>query len=249
MKNQEYQLKIELAKKDKLENLFSKKEFEEIEGNLTLLKEKRGELKIGIENSQKLYEEAESKLNALLDVEKELELVTNELKGLQFMKIYCDTLRSYFKIAIPKITEALLRTINIEATNHYRHIMDDPNVLIIWDKEFNVKVKTAENEKEFFQLSGGEQMSVALAVRLAILKILSNVEFAFFDEPTTNLDPEKRENLSKIIQRIKGFQQLFVISHDDTFEENVDNVIKFEKDDDGTSKVSYLSNSENNKRV
>ena len=100
---------------------------------------------------------------------------------------------------------------------------------------------TPTNEKDFLQLSGGEQMSAALAVRLAILKILTNADFAFFDEPRTNLDKEKRTNLAKAIQNIKGFKQLFVISHDDTFEENAENIIKFTKDENEVTHVQYLS--------
>jgi exonuclease SbcC len=51
---------------------------------------------------------------------------------------------------------------------------------------------------------------------------LSDVRVAFFDEPTTNLDRERRERLAQQIGQIRNFDQLFVISHDDTFEENVD---------------------------
>ena len=72
-------------------------------------------------------------------------------------------------------------------------------------------------------------MSAALAVRLAVLKVLTKIDFAFFDEPTTNLDSERRKNLSSCIQNIRGFKQLFIISHDDTFEENADYSIHFSK--------------------
>ena len=84
-------------------------------------------------------------------------------------------------------------------------------------------------------------MAAALAIRLAILKILTNADFAFFDEPTTNLDKDERNNLAKCIQNIKGFRQIFVISHDDTFEENAENIIKFTKDDDEITHVQFLS--------
>ena len=39
------------------------------------------------------------------------------------------------------------------------------------------------------------------------------------------MDAERRENLAMQISRITHFDQLFVISHDDTFEGYVDNVI------------------------
>ena len=80
-------------------------------------------------------------------------------------------------------------------------------------------------ERPFQSLSGGEQMAAALAVRLALLKQLSDIRIAFFDEPTTNMDVERRENFAMQISRISHFDQLFVISHDDTFDSYVDNVI------------------------
>jgi exonuclease SbcC len=54
------------------------------------------------------------------------------------------------------------------------------------------------------------------------------VRLAFFDEPTTNMDAARRERLAEQISRItekQTFDQLFVISHDDTFEGYADNVV------------------------
>jgi len=64
-----------------------------------------------------------------------------------------------------------------------------------------------------------------LAVRMALLKELSEVNVAFFDEPTANMDEERRRNLAQQIGRIKDFHQLFVISHDDSFEGYTDQII------------------------
>ena len=80
-------------------------------------------------------------------------------------------------------------------------------------------------ERPFPSLSGGEQMAAALSVRLALLKQLTNIRIAFFDEPTTNMDAERRENFAMQISRITHFDQLFVISHDETFDNFVDHVV------------------------
>jgi DNA repair protein SbcC/Rad50 len=72
-------------------------------------------------------------------------------------------------------------------------------------------------------------MSAALAVRLALLRRLSRLDIAFFDEPTQNMDGERRGNLAEQIRRVRGFDQLLVISHDDTFEQGLDGVIHLEK--------------------
>ena len=89
-------------------------------------------------------------------------------------------------------------------------------------------LKKMAYDRPFSNLSGGEQMAAALSVRLALLKQLSDVRIAFFDEPTMNMDAERRERLAEQVSQItqkQTFDQLFVISHDDTFESYVDNVI------------------------
>ena len=53
------------------------------------------------------------------------------------------------------------------------------------------------HERSFINLSGGEQMVAALSVRLALLKQLSDIRVAFFDEPTVNMDAERRERLAQ----------------------------------------------------
>ena len=79
--------------------------------------------------------------------------------------------------------------------------------------------------------AGGEQMAAALSVRLALLREMSSIDIAFFDEPTTNLDEARRESLAQQILDVKGFKQLFVISHDDTFEQATENLIRVGKID------------------
>ena len=80
-------------------------------------------------------------------------------------------------------------------------------------------------QDELIGFDAGEQMAAALAIRLALLKELSDLRIAFFDEPTTNMDEERRRNLAQQIGRIKDFDQLFVISHDDAFEGFTDRVV------------------------
>jgi exonuclease SbcC len=67
------------------------------------------------------------------------------------------------------------------------------------------------------------------------------VDVAFFDEPTSNLDRTRRGNLAEQIVAIRntGLSQLFVISHDDTFEEVTDHVVRVRKEN-GESVVETL---------
>ena len=100
-----------------------------------------------------------------------------------------------------------------------------------WTRDYEILVQEGGNTRRFINLSGGEQMCAALAVRLALLKVLADIDIAFFDEPTTNMDRPRRESLAEAIARLKTFKQLFVISHDDTFEKVTENVIFVERED------------------
>ncbi len=183
-------------------------------------------------------EDLNSKIQSLKDKQQDCNRLLEDAQNIANIKAFVELLRIWFKEAGPKIATVLLATINKTASEIYRQLIGDEAVQLTWVEDYEIVLTTAMNEKRFKQLSGGEQMAAALAVRLALLKVLTAVDFAFFDEPTTNLDYEKRKNLAQSIQKLKGFQQLFIISHDDTFEISGDHVIHFSKQEDETTSVS-----------
>jgi exonuclease SbcC len=132
-----------------------------------------------------------------------------------------DTLRE----AAPRVARNYVHHVSVEACQMYREISGYADQTLNWSVDYGVSLEEEGYERPFGNLSGGEQTAAALSVRLAILKQLSDIRIAFFDEPTTNMDAERRENLAQQIGQIKNFDQLFLISHDDTFEGYVDNVI------------------------
>jgi exonuclease SbcC len=143
-------------------------------------------------------------------------------------------IRDTIRAAGPAVTEMLLTTISQEASDIFAEIMDDHTSELRWENDYEVVVQRGAESRSFSQLSGGEQMSAALAVRLALLREMSEVDFAFFDEPTQNMDSDRRTNLAAQIGAIRGFDQLIVISHDDTFEHQTDNLIRLTKERDCT---------------
>ncbi|HUL62502.1 MAG TPA: DNA repair protein, partial [Methanocella sp.] len=142
---------------------------------------------------------------------------------------FVDQSRSILKMAGPEIVKIYIDFISREATGIYCEIAGDRRTEIRWTPDYDIVMVDEGRERAFRQLSGGEQMSAALAVRLAILKILTNSDVVFLDEPTQNMDEGRRQNLAQEILRIKGFRQMVVISHDDTFNANLENVIEIEK--------------------
>jgi exonuclease SbcC len=167
-----------------------------------------------------------------------LEEKQSELERLEDDHEFGEFVRESMKEARPLITEILVKEISTEADRIYRQLRGNATEQLEWKTDYEIVIRENGEEKEFHKLSGGEQMSAALAVRLAILKLLSDVDIVFLDEPTANLDEEKRRNLVDQLQELEGFEQLTVISHDDTFESVTEHAISLEKVDGATEVVS-----------
>ncbi len=143
-------------------------------------------------------------------------------------------IRDTLKQAGPLITESYLYNISIEANQLFREITGEASRALRWSRDYEIILEEEGHERSFQNLSGGEQMAAALSVRLALLKQLSDIRLAFFDEPTVNMDAERRERLAQQIGQVRHFDQLFVISHDDTFEENVDHIVHVKRSESKT---------------
>ena len=138
-------------------------------------------------------------------------------------------IRDTLKEAAPRVARNYVYHVSIEAAQMFREITGNAEYTLKWAEDYSIVMEEDGYERPFASLSGGEQMAAALSVRLALLKQLTDIRIAFFDEPTTNMDAERRENLAMQISRISHFDQLFVISHDETFDNFVDNVISIER--------------------
>ena len=93
-------------------------------------------------------------------------------------------------------------------------------------------------------LSGGEQVSIALALRLGMSHLLgaSNLNFMILDEPTAHLDSERRKSLVNVLSQLTNLKednssmQFIIITHDaEIFDDSsVENIYKFETNPNGT---------------
>jgi exonuclease SbcC len=152
-----------------------------------------------------------------------------EVARLTEEELVLETVRAMLRQAGPYITKTLIRQISDGARDIFSDLMQDYSRHLAWHEDYGVTLEVDGRERSFAQLSGGEQMSAALSVRLALLREMSSIDVAFFDEPTVNLDEARREALARQITHVRGFQQLFVISHDDTFEQATQNLVRVER--------------------
>jgi exonuclease SbcC len=159
--------------------------------------------------------EKELKLQAELEEQSEIENFT--IQVLNLLKNAGEQVAQVYRARLSQRAEAI-----------YRQITSEP-VRLEWTEDYDIRLSDiydkAERIRAFKQLSGGEQMAAALAVRLGLIEF-SRLKLAFFDEPTSNLDAVRRSSLADMFQRIPGeLEQIFIISHDDTFDTITQNVI------------------------
>ena len=172
--------------------------------------------------------ELEDEIKRLKEIRISLEEKIKGKKRLEKIEEITEFIRSTLKEAAPHVARNYVYHVSVEANHMFREIIGNAEQTLKWTEDYGISLEEKGCERPFQNLSGGEKMAAALSVRLALLKQLSDVRIAFFDEPTTNMDAERRERLAEQISRItekQTFDQLLVISHDDTFEEYVDDVI------------------------
>jgi exonuclease SbcC len=198
--------------------------------NLTLsLDREIAGIKASIKEKDKRLSDLMKELKDLEKIKKEVSQLKGELKEEEKTLDYIGFVRSLFKTSSEPIVTELVGRIGKEANNIYCGIMQDYAQELRWTNDYDIVVNENGKDKTFRQLSGGEQMSAALAVRLALLKTVSGSDVVFLDEPTQNMDDIRREGLAEQLMEVTGFKQVFLISHDDTFSSDYQNIIKIEK--------------------
>ena len=111
-------------------------------------------------------------------------------------------------------------------------------------RDVNITCYARSTMLELESLSGGEQVSIALSLRLGMAHLLgaSNLNFMILDEPTTHLDSERRKALVGVLSQLASIRgeeasmQFIIISHDaEIFEDSsVENIYNFESAINGT---------------
>lgn len=141
-----------------------------------------------------------------------------------------------FKNVSSQLSERFREEIGLRADRIYRTIAEADEELS-WGENYQITLRDLQDgqvrERNDDQLSGGQLMSAVVSLRLALLQSIG-ARIAFFDEPTSNLDASRRENLARAFRAIDvgreevtehWYDQLFLVSHDVAFAEITDQMI------------------------
>ena len=200
-----------------------KEKYDIIKEELNEINKKLGSSQEKIENYKKILEKIssqEEKQKKLLVEFKKLEnkfnkasLIRNEVgqMGRAISKYMLSGISNIASVNFNKITG---RTERIEWSNEEK------------DK-YAVYLVGQERKIAFEQLSGGEQVSVAIAIRGTMTEYFTNSKFMILDEPTNNLDTERKKLLAEYMGEIlNNLEQSIIVTHDDTFREMAEKIIE-----------------------
>ena len=200
-----------------------------VKTELSLLEKELAETNARLSITKKRQTDLEKQIEQLKEIRIVMQAEYVEKDRLERVNEMTKFIRDTLKEAAPRVAKLRIYQVSNEANQIFREITGNPERSLKWTEDYALVLEEGGYERPFQSLSGGEQMAAALSIRLALLKQLSDVRLAFFDEPTTNMDAERRQNLAEQISQITEkhtFDQLFVISHDDTFEDYVNNIVK-----------------------
>lgn len=120
------------------------------------------------------------------------------------------------------------------------------------DDDYNISVIGPIGVEDIDQISGGERVALAIALRLAIAQVLSEkVETIIMDEPTTHLDEERRKELVNILNTFfreggRIIPQMLIITHHPEIEDVADVVYAVSKKEGySTAESGHSSVSDN----
>lgn len=202
----------------------------ELQDRIATLKE---QLNAFAREQQRLAVEIEQ----LHKVKAEIDLRLAEKSRFEEKKTLVTFLRNrVFRNVSEQLSERFREEISQRAQRIYRIIavVDEE---LCWGENYQIVLRDLVDgeirERTDDQLSGGQIMSAVVALRLALLQTIG-ARIAFFDEPTSNLDAARRENLAQAFRAIDvgreevtehWYDQLFLISHDVAFSEVTDQII------------------------
>jgi exonuclease SbcC len=186
-------------------------------------------------------------------VKMELDKLDSTLKELKHVKGYVTELELIQKNVYERegpVSKSLrswaLEIISQKASEYLENLNTKIQRISLSEKtrDVNISCYSRNAVLDLESLSGGEQVSVALALRLGMSHLLgaSNLNFMILDEPTAHLDSERRKSLVNVLSQLINLKednssmQFIIITHDaEIFDDSsVENIYKFESAPDGT---------------
>ncbi len=112
------------------------------------------------------------------------------------------------------LREKYIKQLGLLLTQHFRRINQNPKYVdVVFDRDYDIEVRTRDGGFSVDNLSGGEKVQISIALRMALLELLSPMRLLILDEPFGSLDRDHREALGEALNKIAGEGQLIIVTH------------------------------------
>lgn len=208
-------------------------------------------LKESIDYTQAALSQIDQKLGAMTEkinkAESQIKIIKNIISELKIVRDYSKEISSIEENVYSRdgpvatsLRSWALDTISAKATEYLTLLNTKIHRIFLTEKTRDVEIVCYSNNEvlDLESLSGGEQVSVALALRLGMASLLGaqNLNLMILDEPTTHLDSEHRKALVGVLSQLSNLtniqvpMQFIIISHDaEIFDDStVEQIYKFE---------------------
>ncbi|MFH0862218.1 MAG: SMC family ATPase [Candidatus Altiarchaeota archaeon] len=112
------------------------------------------------------------------------------------------------------LREGFMTRLNGMLTYHFKRFNENPRYLdALFDRDYNMVIRTTDGELSASQMSGGELAQIALALRIALIDLMSPMRLLILDEPFGSLDERHRELLGESLNRIAVQGQVILVTH------------------------------------
>jgi len=217
-------------------------------------------LKESINEKQRTLSQIDQQLGAISEKiskgEGQIKVIQSAVTELKIVKEYVENLNeiqtNIFSRDGPVATSLrswALNTISAKASEHLTLLNTKIQRIALSEKTRDISIACYSKSEvlDLESLSGGEKVSVALALRLGMASLLgaSNLNLMILDEPTTHLDAERKKSLVGVLSQLSNISnaetqmQFLIITHDtEIFEDSsVEQIYKFESTEQGSSVV------------
>jgi len=208
-------------------------------------------LKESIDYTQTTLSQIDQRLGAVAEkinkAESQIKIIKNTISELRIVRDYSKEINSIEENVFSRdgsvatsLRSWALGTISSKATEYLTLLNTKIHRIFLTEKTRDVEIVCYSNNEvlDLESLSGGEQVSVALALRLGMASLLGtqNLNLMILDEPTTHLDSEHRKALVGVLSQLSNLtnilvpMQFIIISHDaEIFDDStVEQIYKFE---------------------
>lgn len=211
---------------DKIKNI----KINELEEKYHLIKEKLNETNKKLGSSQEKIENYNKILEKIFLQEEKQKKMYIQFKKLEKKLNKANLIRNEIGQMGRAISKYMLSGISNIASVNFNKITGRTE-RIEWSNEekdkYSVYLVGKERKIAFEQLSGGEQVSIAIAIRGTMTEYFTNSKFMILDEPTNNLDNERKKLLAEYMGEIlNNLEQSIIVTHDDTFREMAEKIIE-----------------------